>query len=275
MTIGKGKERNLGKIVIAMVIFGIALFGWGQAALANSTYRVAPNDTLWVIAQRYGTTVNELAGMNGISNPSTIYPGQVLAVPTAKIHNVKAGDSLWLISQWYGVNLQALVSANPGISGNLIYPGQNINIPAGNIPASNASAEALASRAGRNYSSYAQGEIDLLARLVYSEAAGESYLGQVAVAASVLNRVASPQYPNTLTGVIYQVTNGHYQYSPVLDGRINLPANQTAYQAAYDALSGSDPSYNALGFYNPKKTSNQWVRQQTVSTVIGNHVFFR
>lgn len=266
------KKRNLGKTVIVMVIFGIALFGLAQAALANSTYRVAPNDTLWAIAQRYGTTVNELASINSISNPSTIYPGQVLTVPTAtaKIHTVKAGDSLWLISQWYGVNLQALVSANPGISGSYIYPGQNIN-----IPTSNASAGVLASRAGRNYSSYSQGEIDLLARLVQSEASGETYIGQVAVAASVLNRVASPRYPNTLSGVIYQVVNGNYQYSPVLDGRISLPANQTAYQAVYDALSGWDPSYNALGFYNPRKTSNQWVRQQPVTTVIGNHVFFR
>jgi len=264
------KKSNLGKIVIIMVIFGIALVCWAQAALANSTYRVAPNDTLWAIAQRYGTTVNELARINGISNPSTIYPGQVLTVPAAKIHTVKAGDTLWLISRWYGVDLQALISANPGISGKYIYPGQKIN-----IPASNASTEALASRAGRSYSPYTQGEIDLLARLVHSEAAGEPYIGMVAVAASVLNRVASPQYPNTLTGVIYQVTNGHYQYSPVLDGRINLPANQTSYQAVYDALSGWDPSYNALGFYNPRKTSNQWVRQQPVTTVIGNHVFFR
>ncbi len=264
-----GKKRSLGKIVIVMAIFSISLFSWTQAALANSTYRVAPNDTLWAIAQRFGTTVNELAGINGISNPASIFPGQTLTVPAAKIHTVKAGDSLWLISQWYGVNLQALVSANPGISGSYIYPGQKINIPAGN-----ASAEALASRAGRDYSFYAQGEIDLLARLVQSEASGEPYIGQVAVAASVLNRVASPQYPNTIAGVIYQVISGNYQYSPVLDGRINMPANQTAYQAAYDALGGWDPSYNALGFYNPAKTSNQWVRQQAVTTVIGNHVFF-
>ena len=120
-----------------------------------------------------------------------------------------------------------------------------------------------------------QKEIDLFARLVHSEAAGESYTGQVAVAASILNRVASPRYPNTLPEVIYQVSNGCYQYSPVLDGRINKPASKSAYQAVYDALEGQDPSNNALGFYNPRKTSNKWVRQQKVVTVIGNHVFFR
>ena len=93
----------------------------------------------------------------------------------------------------------------------------------------------LASREGRintNTSwSFSAQEIDLLARLVHSEAAGEPYMGQVAVAATVLNRIKSPLYPNTLWGVVYQVTNGHYQYSPVLDGRINLTAG-TAYDAA-------------------------------------------
>ena len=122
---------------------------------------------------------------------------------------------------------------------------------------------------------FSQEDIDLFARLVHSEAAGEPYTGQVAVAASVLNRLESSRYPNTLRGVILQVVNGHYQYSPVLDGRINLPANQTAYNAVYDALQGWDPSGGALGFYNPYKTNNQWVRQQPVTTAIGNHVFFR
>jgi len=122
---------------------------------------------------------------------------------------------------------------------------------------------------------YAQWEIDLLARLVQAEAGGEPYTGKVAVAASVLNRVRSSRYPNTLSGVIYQVVDGYYQYSPVLDGRIKLPATWVDYKAVQDALNGWDPSYGALGFYNPAKTSNWWVRSQPVTTVIGNHVFFR
>ena len=195
-------------------------------------------------------------------------------------HTVKGGESLWKISQKYELALPIVISANPGISPKRIHPGQIINIPLSqkeDIPATDETPPtALASREGRNYSgNYSQKEIDLFARLVHSEAAGESYTGQVAVAASVLNRIASSRYPNTLSGVIYQVSNGYYQYSPVLDGRINKPASKTAYQAVYDALGGLDPSNNALGFYNPRKTSNQWVRQQKVVTVIGNHTFFR
>ena len=79
-------------------------------------------------------------------------------------------------------------------------------------------------------------ELDLFARLVHAESAGEPYAGQVAVAASVLHRLESPASPDTIRGVVYQVTDGRcYQYSPVLDGRINLPANRTSFQAVYDA----------------------------------------
>lgn len=255
--------KQLGKGVFLLVFFLVFYgFTWGQVVEAALSHRVAPGETLWLISQQYNTTVAELIAANRLTG-STIYPGQVLIIP-AKVHTVKSGDTLWLIAQRYGVSLQALISANPHLSTGYIYPGQKVNLPSIPVP--------LPSRAGYNYS---QQDIDLLARLVHAEAAGEPYVGQVAVAATVLNRIKSPVYPNTVRDVVYQVAYGYYQYSPVLDGRINLPANNTAYQAVYDALSGWDPSYGALGFYNPSKTGNQWVRQQMVTTVIGNHVFFR
>ncbi|MDO9533866.1 MAG: LysM peptidoglycan-binding domain-containing protein [Bacillota bacterium] len=273
-------------IVISLLVF--SFFGWGQVGQAAS-HRVAPGDTLWLISQRYNTTVAELTAANGLTG-SEIYPGQLLNIP-AKVHTVSSGDTMWLISQWYGVSLPALILANPGVSSTNIIPGQRINIsvPAASVPASTptstpapapvpVSIPSLPSRDGSSTNSvnnYSQQDIDLLARLVHSESAGEPYAGRVAVAASVLNRVKSSIYPNTIQSVVYQIAYGYYQYSPVLDGRINLPANKTFYQAAIDAISGLDPSNGALGFYNPRKTSNQWVRQQTVTTVIGNHIFFR
>ena len=123
---------------------------------------------------------------------------------------------------------------------------------------------------------YSKGELDLLARLVTAEAGGEPYRGQVAVAASVLNRVESSRYPNTISGVINQVVDGrYYQYEPVQNGSIWKPASSSAWNAVYDALAGWDPSLGATGFYNPAKTSNRWVRQQPVTVTIGRHVFFR
>jgi len=115
----------------------------------------------------------------------------------------------------------------------------------------------------------------LLAMLVMAEAEGEPLTGKVAVAASVLNRVDSPLYPNTISDVIFQVSNGYYQYSPVRDGRIWNEPNQDSVLAANLALAGWDPSQSATGFYNPAKTSNQWVCSRPVTVRIGNHVFFR
>lgn len=203
------------------------------------------------------------------------WEGKVDASAHNQVHTVRDGESMWLIANSYNISLDSLVTANPAVIPEVIYPGQELTLPRGNnVTATNN----LASREGRSTSSrwnFNYSEIDLFARLVHSESAGEPYRGMVAVAASVLNRLKSLQYPNTLSGVIYQVVGGYYQYSPVLDGRINLPACQQSYQAVHEALKGSDPSGGALGFYNPRKTSNQWVRQQPVTTTIGNHIFFR
>jgi len=105
--------------------------------------------------------------------------------------------------------------------------------------------------------SFTPAELELFARLVHAEAGGEPYQGQVAVAATVLNRIRSPKFPDTLSGVTYQVESGKYQYSPVLDGRINLPAGESAKKAVREALSGKDPTGGATGFFNPAKT-NGW-----------------
>ena len=109
----------------------------------------------------------------------------------------------------------------------------------------------------------------LLAKLVYGEARGESYKGQVAVAAVVLNRVASSEFPNTISGVVYQKN----AFSCVDNGSINNSPDQSCIKAALDALNGWDPTGGCLYFYNPKKTNDSWIRTRTVTTVIGNHHF--
>ncbi|OPZ69911.1 MAG: Spore cortex-lytic enzyme precursor [Firmicutes bacterium ADurb.Bin467] len=109
----------------------------------------------------------------------------------------------------------------------------------------------------------------LLSKLVYAEARGEPYKGQVAVAAVVLNRVASSSFPNTISGVIYQ--SG--AFSCVSNGQINRTPNATAIRAALDAMNGWDPTGGCLYFYNPAGTSDRWIRTRTIKTVIGNHKF--
>lgn len=111
--------------------------------------------------------------------------------------------------------------------------------------------------------------LNLLARLVYAEARGEPYIGQVAVAAVVLNRVASSSFPNTISGVIYQ--SGAFDV--VSDGQIHLSPDATALRAAQDALIGWDPTGGCLYYYNPAKTTSSWIWSRTVLTVIGKHNF--
>ena len=111
--------------------------------------------------------------------------------------------------------------------------------------------------------------LNLLARLVYGEARGEPYTGQVAVAAVVLNRVKSSSFPNTISGVIYQ--SG--AFNVVDDGQINLTPNSTAIKAAQDALNGWDPSYGAIYYFNPNIATNKWIWSRPMTVTIGNHRF--
>ena len=111
----------------------------------------------------------------------------------------------------------------------------------------------------------------LLARLINGEARGEPYEGQVAVGAVVLNRVKSPQFPNTIAGVIYQKG----QFSCVTDGQFDKPIDKasTVYKAAKEAMNGSDPSNGAVYFYNPKTAKSKWLFTLKTLKTIGSHRF--
>lgn len=112
---------------------------------------------------------------------------------------------------------------------------------------------------------------ELLARIVYAEAKGEPYLGQVAVAAVILNRVDSSDFPNTLAGVIYQPG----AFEPVMNGTINqdVPQDSTARKAAKEALNGYDPTGGCLYFYNPSTAKSKWIWSRPIVKQIGKHNF--
>lgn len=130
-------------------------------------------------------------------------------------------------------------------------------------------AAALGISLSSSSSSASSGDVYLLARLIYGEARGEPYTGQVAVAAVALNRVRNSSFPNTISGVIYQPG----AFTVVADGQINLTPNDTAMRAAKDAMNGWDPTYGCLFYYNPATATNAWIRQKTVKLTIGKHVF--
>ena len=112
-------------------------------------------------------------------------------------------------------------------------------------------------------------DLYLLAKTVYAEARGEPYEGQVAVAAVILNRVESPDFPNTIAEVVYQP----WAFTAVHDGQINLEPNETAYSAARDAMNGWDPTYGCLYYYNASTATSKWIFSRTTVVTIGKHVF--
>ena len=118
-------------------------------------------------------------------------------------------------------------------------------------------------------SNYNSNDRYLLAKVIYAEARGESYTGQVAIGAVVLNRVEDSRFPNTIAGVIYQP----WAFTAVNDGQINLEPNQKAYQAADDALNGWDPTYGCVYYYNPQTATSKWIWTTKKVTQIGKHVF--
>ena len=122
---------------------------------------------------------------------------------------------------------------------------------------------------GNTQGGYSSSDVYLLARTIYAEGRGEPYTGQVAIGAVVLNRVQNPEFPNTISGVVYQ----KHAFTAVSDGQINLTPNATARKAALDAMNGWDPTYGALYSYNPSTATSSWIFSRQTTVVIGNHVF--
>ncbi|WP_232225590.1 spore cortex-lytic enzyme [Oceanobacillus manasiensis] len=116
---------------------------------------------------------------------------------------------------------------------------------------------------------YSQNDIQLMANAVYGEARGEPYVGQVAVAAVILNRVESPTFPNNASGVIFEPR----AFTAVADGQIWLTPNETAREAVLDAINGWDPTGNALYYFNPDTATSSWIWTRPQIKKIGKHIY--
>jgi LysM repeat protein len=249
----------------------------------NNQYTVVAGDTLFQIAQEYGTTLDALVALNHLTPDSQgnvdIYPGQVLQLPGSqgeapagaggvawtRQYTVRPGDTLEQIAQQCGASPSAIVASN-NLTDTVLSPGQQLLLP-------NGSSSPRASRAG-----ITAGDTYLLAQLINAEAGGEPFEGQVAVGAVVLNRLFDPDFPKTIKDVIFQYDSDidTYQFEPVQNGAINEQPCPSAIRAAYAALSGWDPTGGALFFYNPlKAVSSFFDSSLTYLKQIGNHLFYK
>lgn len=122
---------------------------------------------------------------------------------------------------------------------------------------------------GTNKLGLSQQDLDLMANAVYGEARGEPYIGQIAVAAVILNRVKSASFPNTVSGVIFQPG----AFTAVADGQIWLAPNEVAKKAVQDALNGYDPAEGCLYYFNPQTATSKWIWTRPQVKQIGKHIF--
>ena len=124
-------------------------------------------------------------------------------------------------------------------------------------------------QSGSGTNGFTSSDVYLLAKTIYAEGRGEPYVGQVAIGAVIMNRIRSNSFPNTISGVVYQKG----AFTAVDDGQINLTPNETAMNAARDAINGWDPSGGSLYYYNPAVATSAWIFDRQTVTVIGKHVF--
>ncbi len=248
------------KFTVAVILTSCILSLFPTVPAAAADYTVIQNDSLYKIGQLFRVSADTLRKDNALSS-DMIYPGQVLYVP-AKLYTVKSGDTLYLIARQYGLSLASLQKAN-GIWNNNLMPGQTIMLPG--ISPDTGTGTVI---------SYSQTELDLLARLIEAEAGGESYEAKIGVGAVVVNRVQSPDWPSSISGVINQVINGYYQFTPVKNGMIYRPASSDSIRAAWAALYGKDPSNNAIFYYDDSST-NSYMLSKTRTAVIGRLIFVK
>ncbi|PUU95311.1 cell wall hydrolase [Halanaerobium sp.] len=294
-------------ILAAIFIFSTAV---NAAPSLSLIYVIQQGDTLSEIAADYDLEIEQLKAANKISNLADIKMGDELVIPqkldnknqekheklfsdfktrkeelsfsinthyAARInpghqvpnidkipedeiinYYVGPGDTLYDLARDFSTTIGTILALN-NKKNSILRRGEKILLPVNNLT----DHQILNQRVSKQ-------ELELLARAVNGEARGEPYIGQVAVAAVIINRVLSPQFPNNFAQVIYQAG----QFSAVSDGQINLRPNQTAFRAAREALNGSDPTNGALYFYNPKTATRvSFFEGRRVITKIGDHVF--
>lgn len=307
--------------------------GLNTNSITTMKILVQRGETLSQLAERYGTTVDELVKLNHVKSPNQISEGQSLWVPK-EVPNKKSEDLEALVvkddiepvdttpaqadgaektqaakeetyTPWWVSILRIIPvfgsSFNQGYTAadsNDLLPSNDSEIktyeifvnqdsepeklPISSLPQTNDDSQTLESlKTVSAISSESQihsrglgrlvskEEIELLSRVIYGEARGEDFMGQVAVGAVVINRLKDPRFPKTMKGIVYQ--SG--AFTAVADQQIHLNPDDQAYKAAEAALSGLDPTNGAIFYYNPRTATDKWIKSRTVIKRIGNHNF--
>ncbi len=126
-----------------------------------------------------------------------------------------------------------------------------------------------AENVGKSSGGFSENEIRLMSQAVYGEARGEPYVGQVAIAAVILNRVENEKFPDTVSGVIFQPG----AFTAVSDGQIWMAPDETSRKAVMDAINGWDPAEGCIYYFNPGTATSKWIWSRPQKKKIGKHIF--
>jgi N-acetylmuramoyl-L-alanine amidase len=221
------------------------VFGWG-------TYWAVRN-----FQDQYGLEVDGVAGAttkNKLVDETKYYRDYVK-------RNINQGNDF---THYGGTPLDQQVKNNGGNAGGGQAQPQNQNAGGGGQQKTPAKPTAVNVPNG-----FSQNDIQLMSNAVYGEARGEPYVGQVAVAAVILNRLNSPTFPNTVSGVIFEPR----AFTAVADGQIWLTPNEQARKAVMDAINGWDPTGHAIYYFNPDTATSGWIWGRPQIKKIGKHIF--
>ena len=232
-------------------------------------YYVQSGDSLSLIAEYFSSSVEEIKHLNDLSSDYLNRDQDLLirlADYSSKKHNmvfdyqVEGNDNIHTIAGKFDLSPWEIRYFN-NLENDILNQGENLEIP---LSVSN---EEI------NFpKSISEKEMEYLRRTIFSESRGEPFIGQVAVAAVVLNRVRSPLFPDTIERVVFQ--SG--QFEAVDDGQIWLtPRDPNLRQTVLDAINGWDPSGGALYYFNPDTATSAWIWSRPQIKKIGRHIFCR
>lgn len=124
------------------------------------------------------------------------------------------------------------------------------------------------------YAGYTKEDLNWMAKIIHAEANGEPYEAKIAVGNVILNRKASPTYPDTIKNVIFDRKNG-IQFSPTANGSIYNEPSAASFLAAVEVLEGKRNADGALFFINPRYAQSTWVsRNRKFAFTLKNHDFY-
>lgn len=243
--------------------------GVGVSSAFAATTTVEPGQSLWTIAQAHDLPVQLLEDANPDVTPQNLPIGSSVQIPEVQNVTVKSGDTLFLIGKRFGISTKEMLAANPSVDPLNLPIGSTVRVPVGLAQTSHMLQAHVAASTSASSS-----DLYWLEHVIHAEAGGESLQAQIAVGDVIMHRIAAGGYGSTVQQVVFQVSDGHYQFESVANGYIYSQPNAQNVQAALDVLKGDDIVPGALVFYNPSETpAGSWVWQQPVIAEIGHLVF--